>query len=71
MIQYSKFDNGGFVLHRVMINDHKYSAWYNVTGKVLAAERVSSDNRSTGAVPLDRCRLVAMKLARVGARYVG
>lgn len=70
-IQFARFEStGGYVLHKVMVNGRKYSAWFDKSGKLLDAERFSKDNRTTFHVPLDRHRLVAAELTKVGARYL-
>lgn len=70
MIQHSKFSTGGFVLHKMMVNGKKHSAWFDAAGKLLSAERYSRCGRHTACVPLERHRNVAAELAKVGARYV-
>jgi hypothetical protein len=37
-IQHSEFHDGSFVLHKVMLNDRKYSAWYGKDGTAKDAE---------------------------------
>lgn len=68
MIQFSRFDNGGFVLHKIMVKKRKYSAWFSASGKILDAERFSRDNQRVAAVPLDRHRNVVAELVKVGGR---
>lgn len=65
MVQRVEFSNGNFVLHRVMINGHKYSCWYDSEGTPFSAERVSG-NRSWN-VPA-RHKEVWKQLERVGKR---
>ncbi len=69
MIQHHKFVDGCFVLHKVMVNGHKYSCWYGRDGKPFSAERFSRDNQTTYNVPA-RQHEVWKQLERIGARYV-
>lgn len=66
-IQHNTFQDGTFVLHKVEVNGHKYSAWFNKDGNVFSAERVLQ-NRSAN-VPLDKQKNVAAQLTKIGKRY--
>jgi hypothetical protein len=35
-----RFPTGGFVLHKIMLNGHKYSAWFGEDGTLFDAELV-------------------------------
>jgi hypothetical protein len=70
MIQHSKFTDGCFVLHKVMLNGHKYSAWYGQDGVLFSAELVFP-NGNTRNVDTSRQHEVAKQLTRIGQRYVG
>lgn len=65
------FTDGTFVLHKIEINGHKYSAWFGKDGVVFSAERISSDNQRTFNVPLNKQKNVAEQLTKIGKRYVG
>ncbi len=65
------FSDGTFVLHKITLNGHKYSAWYGKDGVVFSAERFSRDNQKTFSVPLSRQKNVAEQLTKVGKRYTG
>lgn len=69
MIQFSKFPDGGFVLHKVDVSGQKYSAWFTETGVLLDAERIGR-NGVTYAVP-HRNKNVRAMLKIVGNVYVG
>jgi hypothetical protein len=67
MIQHSTFKNGGYVLHKVMVNGTKYSAWFDAAGKLLDAEQIT---RSNVARPVpQRAVNVRAELVKIGARY--
>jgi hypothetical protein len=68
MIQYSRFQDGGFVLHKIVMNDSRYSAWYSPDGALKDAERISQDGRTTYSVPA-RNRNVRANLERIGRMY--
>lgn len=65
------FQDGSFVLHKIELNGHKYSAWFNKDGTVFSAERFSRDNQKTFHVPLSKQTNVAHELTRIGQRYTG
>jgi hypothetical protein len=68
-IQHSVFYDGSFVLHKLMLGEHKYSAWFEKNGKLKAAELVfrNGSTRNVG----ERQVKVRAALAIVGKRYVG
>lgn len=68
MIQHSKFDDGTYVLHKIMLNGHKYSCWFGRDGKPFSAERFSRDGLKTYNVPA-RHREVWSQLERIGRSY--
>ena len=68
MVQMHRFHNGGFVLHKIMLNGRKYSAWYTANGALLNAERVQGA-RGTCSVPLSHTG-VRKELERIGGYYV-
>jgi hypothetical protein len=43
MIQFHSFHDGSFVLHKIMLNGQKYSAWFNADGTFKDGERVLRD----------------------------
>jgi hypothetical protein len=65
------FHDGTFVLHKIELNGHKYSAWFGKDGVVFSAERFSRDNQKTFNVPLNRQKNVAEQLTKIGKRYTG
>jgi hypothetical protein len=65
------FHDGTFVLHKIELNGHKYSAWFGKDGVAFSAERFSRDNQKTFNVPLNRQTNVADQLTRIGKRYTG
>lgn len=69
MIQYHKFHDGGFVLHKVVVNGNKYSAWFGADGKIFSAERFSKDNTKSYHVDTARQHEVARQLEQVARRY--
>lgn len=72
MPQLARFSNGGFVLHKISLNDNTYSAWFNRVGNLLDCEQLTRGNLTLPngqAVPL-RCRLVREYLQTIGLRYV-
>jgi len=68
MIQHLTFETGGFVLHKIIINGQKYSAWFDVNGKILAAERIAT-NGTVMTVPSYH-RHVLEEIHKIGQRYV-
>ena len=66
MIQHSKFNNGGFVLHKIPVNGQTYSAWYDKDGKLLDAERTTNHKVSHVSVKYTQVRA---ELQKVGNRY--
>jgi hypothetical protein len=46
-VQKSTFKDGGFVLHRVTLDDHAgyYSAWYDHAGRLQGAEQTDALGR--------------------------
>lgn len=64
------FNDGTFVLHKIILNGHKYSAWFRKDGTVFDAERSSKDNQKSFNVPLSRQPNIATQLTRIGQRYV-
>lgn len=69
MVQFHKFPNGDFVLHKVDVSGQKYSAWFTGGGVLLDAERIGK-NGVTYAVP-HRHKNVRAILRIVGNAYVG
>ena len=66
-IQHHTFHTGGYVLHKVMIDGTKYSAWYDKDGKLLDAEQFT---RSNVARPVPtRMKNVRAELVKIGDRY--
>jgi hypothetical protein len=63
------FHDGTFVLHKIMLNGHKYSAWFGKDGTVFSAERFSRDNQRAYNVPLTKQTNVADQLTAIGRRY--
>lgn len=67
-MQHSKFHDGTFVIHKIMLGKHKYSAWFGRDGIAFSAEMVL-DNGNTRSVA-QRSRGVWDQLNRIGRRYV-
>ncbi len=67
-IQFSRFSTGGYVLHKVMIDGTKYSAWYSATGELLDAEQYTTSNVAR-PVPL-RLVNIRAELTKIGGRYL-
>jgi hypothetical protein len=65
------FTDGCFVLHKIMLNGHKYSAWFGKDGTVFSAERFNRNNDTAFNVPLSRQKNVAEQLTKIGKRYTG
>jgi hypothetical protein len=68
-VQFIRFPDGGFVLHKVMIGDVKFSAWYTKEGKLIDCERFSRNGMTTSAVAMRQVNIRA-ELVRIGSRYV-
>ncbi len=70
-IQCYRFETpaGGFVLHKVLVNGVKYSAWYDAMGTCQSAERVTRDFKNYN-VPLGVQVQLAARLSVIGKRYV-
>lgn len=68
MIQHIPFQNGGFVLHKVMIGNKKYSAWFRHDGSFIDAERIES--AKSISVPLKHTKVIA-ELERIAKSYKG
>lgn len=68
MIQHNVFHDGSFVLHKVMINGHKYSAWYGKDGTLKDAELFLPTGH-TRTVTKSQVN-VWRELTSVGERYV-
>jgi hypothetical protein len=69
VIQHSKFPDGSFVLHKVMLGTQKYSAWFHKDGTLKDAERICPDGR-TRSIPT-AFRHVRYDLGIIGRRYAG
>lgn len=69
MVQYNRFDSGGFVLHKVVVNSCRYSCWFDSSGKLIDCERVVAIGR-TAAVSA-RCGKLRQKLQQIGNSYRG
>jgi hypothetical protein len=68
MIQHSEFHDGCFVLHKIMLNGHKYSAWYGRDGVMFSAELVFQNGNTRNVT--ERQHEVWKQLTKVGSRYV-
>jgi hypothetical protein len=66
-VQLSRFRDGSFVLHRVSAGDHRYSVWYDRSGRLLDCERTT--NHEARAVPAGHVHVRA-ELEWFGQRYV-
>lgn len=66
-IQKAEFADGSFVLHKVMVNGHKYSVWFDTMGVPFSAEMVYS-NGNTKNVP-QRCTNLFAEFKKIGARH--
>ncbi len=67
MIQKQEFSNGDFVLHKVMINGSKYSAWYRADGTMHDCELILGIGKTrTVSLGHDHIR---KELAIIGRRY--
>ncbi len=67
MIQFHKFENGGFVLHKIMIRGTKYSAWFDARGNLLGAEQFCRNCTRNVA---QRCNRILQILQIQGKGYV-
>lgn len=68
MIQHSEFHDGSFVLHKVMVNGRKYSAWYGKDGTPKDAELFLPGNHSR---TVSKCQVkVWNELRTIGKPYV-
>lgn len=63
-MQYHKFYDNGFVIHKVFLNGVKYSCWFDSKGKLTSAESFHGSNAQN--VPLDLHTNVAASLQRIG-----
>jgi hypothetical protein len=68
MIQHSVFHDGSFVLHKVMLNDRKYSVWYGKDGTPKDAELFLPGNHSRTVSKYQTN--VWNQLTTIGKRYV-
>jgi hypothetical protein len=63
MVQISRFENGGFVVHKIPCpsSGNRCSAWFDAEGKILDAERIDTRGRSMpvkrGGPLWDTCRM--------------
>ena len=67
MIQFSRFSNGNYVLHNVIVNGHKYSVWYGKDGKPFSAERHNRDGNTVTVSSAQR--KVWEELEKIGKPY--
>jgi len=67
MIQFSRFSDGCFVLHKIEIGRNKYSAWFGKDGTLFSAELVlqNGNTRDIG----ERQTEVRRQLQAIGNRY--
>ena len=66
-IQHHTFTDSTYVLHKVMVNGHKYSVWYGKDGTPFSAELVKRNGDTVG-VPA-RNRNVWAEFERIGRPY--
>lgn len=68
MIQYHRFSSGnGFVLHKIMLNGKKYSAWFRADGSYVDAERIN--NHHSVSVSKSHTKVIG-KLVEIAKPYV-
>lgn len=65
-MQFQPFTSGGYVLHKVLIGNLKYSAWFNRAGQYIDAERIDSRGRS---YPVRTDSTAHQALQQIGRRY--
>lgn len=63
MIQFHQFQDGGFVLHKIMIEGRKHSAWFNAEGELLDAEWLRGERSRAVRKPS-----ILAELKRLGRR---
>jgi hypothetical protein len=68
-MQYREFQDGCFVIHKMMVNGHKYSAWFGTDGKLFSAERFSRDGQTTFNVPFSQHEVIR-QLEQLARPYV-
>lgn len=66
-MQGSTFPDGGFVVHKIMINGYKYSCWYGPDGLPRDAERFG-EGGATFPVPRRHTK-IWKRLAGAGAAW--
>jgi len=63
-MQHAKFHDGSFVLHKVVVNGHKYSVWFDNFGKPKAAERVKPNGNTVNVS--EKCVNLYAEFERIG-----
>ena len=66
-MQCVRFADGGFVLHKVMLDATRYSVWCNDDGSIRDAERIDRRRR---AYPVKRNGPAWRRLESVGRAWV-
>ena len=67
-MQHIPFSTGGFVIHKLIHNGHKYSVWFNKDGTAYSAERFSNDGTRTYNVPASQVNVFAA-FNKIGQHY--